>query len=62
VTGHIARMKAKRRAIKVLLGQPEGKRPLAGPSRRRKDYIKTGLRETERGGMNCTNLAQDRNQ
>jgi hypothetical protein len=62
VTGYVARMQAKRKAIKVFMGQPGGKRPLARPTRRRKDYIKTGLRETGRGGMNCINLAQDRDQ
>jgi hypothetical protein len=30
-TGHVARMGAKRNAYKILVGKPEGKRPLGTP-------------------------------
>jgi hypothetical protein len=46
----------------ILVGKPEGKRPLGRPGRRWKDNNKINLRETEWGGMDWINLAQDRNQ
>jgi hypothetical protein len=42
---HIARMGEKRDAYKVLVGKPEGKRPLERPRRRWEDDIKIDLRE-----------------
>ena len=33
-TGHVARMEQSRNAYRVLVGKPEGTRPLAGPRRR----------------------------
>jgi hypothetical protein len=36
--GHVARMGEKRNAYRILLGNPEGKRPLGRPRRRRVDY------------------------
>ena len=44
---------------RVLVGKPEGKRPLGRPRRRWEDNIKMGLREV-RGGGDWTELAQDR--
>jgi len=35
---------------RVLVGKPEGKRPLGRPRRRWEDNIKMDLREVERGG------------
>jgi hypothetical protein len=43
--GHIARMGEKRNAYRILVGKPEGKRPLRRPRRRWVDSIKMDLRE-----------------
>jgi hypothetical protein len=42
--GHVARMGEKRNAYRILVGKPEGKRPLGRPRRRRVDN-KLDLRE-----------------
>jgi hypothetical protein len=52
----------KRNAYKVLVGKPEGKRPLGNPRRRWVDSIKIDLRETGWDGMDWIDLAQDRDQ
>jgi hypothetical protein len=39
-TGHVARMGERRVVYSVLVGQPEGNRPLGRPSRRWEDNIK----------------------
>jgi hypothetical protein len=44
------------------VGKPEGKKPLGRPRCRRMDNIKMNLREIGWGGMNWTDLAQDREQ
>jgi len=44
---------------RVLVGKPEGKRPLGRPSRRWEDNIKMDHREV-RGGGDWMELAQDR--
>jgi hypothetical protein len=41
--GHVARMGEKRNAYKLLVGKPEGKRPLGRPRRRWVDNIRMGL-------------------
>jgi hypothetical protein len=43
--GHVARMGEDRKEYKVLVGKPEGKRPLGRPRRRWEDEIRTHLRE-----------------
>jgi hypothetical protein len=43
--GHVARMGDKRNAYRILVGTPEGKRPLGRPRRRWMDNIKMDLRE-----------------
>jgi hypothetical protein len=43
--GHVARMGLKRNAYRILVGNPEGKRPLGRPKRRWVDNIKMDLRE-----------------
>ncbi|KAJ4448592.1 hypothetical protein ANN_10611 [Periplaneta americana] len=43
--GHVARMGESRNAYRVLVGRPEGKRPLERPRRRWEDNIKMDLRE-----------------
>ena len=40
MAGHVARMKLSRNVCNVLLGKPEGKRPLGRPRRRWEDNIK----------------------
>ncbi|KAJ4436360.1 hypothetical protein ANN_18992 [Periplaneta americana] len=60
--GHVARMGESRNAYRVLVGRPEGKRPLRRPRRRWEDNIKMDLREVGYGGRDWINLAQDRDQ
>jgi hypothetical protein len=45
---------------RVLVGKPEGKRPLGRPRRRWEDNIKMDLQEVGCGGMDWFGLAQDR--
>jgi hypothetical protein len=44
-------MGEERKVYKVLVGKPEGKRPLGRPRRRWEDGIKMDLRETDLGGV-----------
>ena len=44
-TGHVALMELSRNEYRVLVGRPEGKRPLGRPRRRWEDNIKIYLRE-----------------
>jgi hypothetical protein len=43
--GHVARMAEERKVYRVLMGKPEGKRPLERPRRRWEDGISMDLRE-----------------
>ena len=45
---------------RVLVGKPEGKRPLGRPRRRWEDNIEMDLQEVGCGGMGWIELAQDR--
>ena len=58
--GHVARMGERRGVYRVLVGKPEGKRPLGRPRRRREDNIKMHLHEVGRGCEDWMELAQDR--
>jgi hypothetical protein len=58
--GHVARMSEKRNVFMLLVGKPEGKRPLGGPRRRWIDNIKMDRLEIGLGGMDWIGLAQDR--
>jgi hypothetical protein len=49
--GHVARKLEGKGVYKVLVGKPEGKRPLARLSRRWEDNIKMDLQEVVCGGM-----------
>jgi hypothetical protein len=49
-----------RDVYRVLVGRPEGRRPLRRPRRRWEDNIKMDLTETGIDGMNWIQLAQDR--
>jgi hypothetical protein len=48
---HVARMGESRGVYRVLVGKPEGKRPLGRPSRRWEDNIKMDLQEVGCGDM-----------
>jgi hypothetical protein len=51
-----------RNAYRIMVGKPDGKRPLGRPRRRLVDNIKIDLREIEWDGMDWIDLAQDRDQ
>jgi hypothetical protein len=53
-------MGEERKVYKVLVGKPEGKRPLGRPRRRWEDGISMDLRETGLVGVDWIRLAQDR--
>jgi hypothetical protein len=62
LVGHVTRIREKRNAYRILLGKPEGKRPLGRPRCRWVDNTKMGVRETGWGGIDWIDLAQDRGQ
>jgi hypothetical protein len=53
-------MREERGAYRILVGRPEGRRPLGRPKHRWEDNIKMALQEVGWGGMNSIELAQDR--
>jgi hypothetical protein len=61
-TGYVAGMGVKRNTYRILVGKPEGMRPLGRPRCRWEDNNKMDLRETEWGGMDWIYLPQDRDQ
>jgi hypothetical protein len=60
--GHVARVGEKRNAYRLLVGNPEGKRPLGRPRRRWVVNSKMDLREIGWAGMDWIALALDRDQ
>jgi len=58
--GHVARMGELRGVYRVLLGKPEGRRPLGKPRRRWMDNIRMDLQEVGCGYMDWIELAQER--
>jgi len=58
--GHVARMGEEKRVYRVLVGKPEGRRPLGRHRRRWVDNIRMGLQEVGCGYMDWIGLAQDR--
>ena len=58
--GHVACMGERRGVYRVLLGKPEGKRPMGRPRHRWEDNIKMDLQEVGCGVMDWIKLAQDR--
>jgi hypothetical protein len=57
--GDVARMGEKRNVYRLLVGRPEGKRPLGRPRRRWMDNIKMDLLEIELSVVDWIGLAQD---
>jgi hypothetical protein len=60
-TRHVVRMLEKRNAYRLLVGKPEGKRPLKRPRRRLVDNIRMDLVEVGWGNVDWIDLAQDKN-
>jgi hypothetical protein len=58
--GHVARLEEGRGVYRVLVGKPEGKRPLGRPRRRWEDNIRMDLQEVGCGYEDWNGLAQDR--
>ena len=56
----MARVEEESGVHKVLVGKPEGKRPLGRPRRRREDNIKMDLEEVGMGCGDWMELAKDR--
>jgi hypothetical protein len=57
---HVARMGEVRCAYNILVGRPQGRRPLGRPRRRWEDNIKMNLGEIGFGDVDWIHLAQDR--
>jgi hypothetical protein len=62
LAGHLARMGETRNAYRLLVGKPEGEKPLGRPRHRWVDNIKMDLRGIRWDGMDWIELAQDRDQ
>jgi hypothetical protein len=58
--GHVARMEEKRNVYRLLVGKPQGKRPLGRPRHRWMDSIKMELLEIGLSVVDWIGLAQDR--
>jgi hypothetical protein len=58
--GHVARMGEMRGSYNILVGRPEGRRPLGRPRRRWEDNIKMDLKEIGFGDVDWIHWAQDR--
>jgi hypothetical protein len=58
--GHVVRMGEERDVSRVLVGKPEGKRPLGRPRRRWEDGLKMDLREIGWGCVEWIHLGKDR--
>jgi hypothetical protein len=60
LAGHVARMDEKKNVYRLLVGKPDGRRPLGRPRRRWFDNIRTGLVQAGLGNVDWIGLAQDR--
>jgi hypothetical protein len=58
--GHVARTGEKRNVYRLLVGKPEGRRPLGRPTRRWLNNIRMDLLEVGWGDVDWIGLAQDR--
>jgi len=54
-------MEERRGVYRILVGKPDGKKPLGRPRRRWEDNIKMDLQEVGCGDMDWIELVQDRN-
>jgi hypothetical protein len=59
---HVARIEAVRNAYDILVGKPEGKRPVGRPKRGWEDNIRMDLREIGWEFVDWIHLGQDRDQ
>jgi hypothetical protein len=59
-SGHVALMGSRRKSYRILVGKPEGKRPLGRPRRTFVDNININLREIVWYRMDWNNQSQDR--
>jgi hypothetical protein len=59
--GHVARMREKMHSYRLLVGKPEGKRPLGRPRRRWMDNIRIDNIRTDLGDVDWIGMAKDRN-
>jgi hypothetical protein len=59
LAGHVARMEEERSVYRLLVGKPEGKRPLGRPRRRWEDNIKMELQKVRGGRWDWMELAQN---
>jgi hypothetical protein len=57
---HVEHMREVSGAYNILVGRPEGRRPLGRLRRRWEDNVKTNLRKMGFGDVDWINLAQDR--
>jgi hypothetical protein len=57
--GHVARVGEKRNAYRLLVGKPEGRRPVRRRRHRRLDNIRMDLVEVGWGDVDWIGLAQD---
>jgi hypothetical protein len=60
--GHVKRTGEKRIAYRILVGKPEGKKPVERRRRRCEHNIEIDLEKIEWGAMDRINLVQDRDQ
>ena len=58
--GHVARTRKRRGVYRVLMGKPQGKRPLGRPKRRWENNNMMDLQEEGCKGLDWIELAQDR--
>jgi len=58
--GHVVHMGERREVYRVLMGKPEGMKPLGRPRHRWEDNIKMDLQEVGCRGMDWIELAHDR--
>jgi hypothetical protein len=58
--GHVACAGDRRGVYRVLVGKPEGKRPLGRPRLKWEDNIKIDLKNVTWGGIDWIEMAQDK--
>jgi hypothetical protein len=60
--GHVARFGKERKLYNIMMGKPEGKRPLGRPRCRYEDWIGMDIGEIDLRVVDWIRLAQDRDQ